>query len=473
MSNILKVTTPLTDYGNSTKTNPISSNDPNISNVTDVNKVTRYDNKSGESSENQDGNKFLLFQNSNFESFIKILKKMPSTTELMSDLMFVQTRNMVSSGINEDFAAEISQFLEMTKLSKDDLLTFFKSQMQTSTKFSGVFFDFLRSVLSQSNSNELSLRILNLLKKYNDFTSNKHILNSVMIDISNISKNMPARFAKGLIELANHLNAEAATGDVNENTEILKKEIIPYLSKYIKNTNDFGIVRDLISSLSLNTARYENGSKKGFIDAFESLMGYNVIKKQFEGVDIEKFVNFLLNHDASKAENSDLNNKLITILEKGINGEAGYENVDVFKSILSSMLLNESVYMPLVHVMLPLNIDNNMMFSEIWVDPDEEGSQGRSSEGRKTKFLVKFDIKDVGFFDLIILHQKGKVDMQIFCPERILKIDKTIKTGLKEILEKNGLAVSSISVEKSTVPISITEVFPKIYERKNSVNVRV
>ncbi|MPM56816.1 hypothetical protein SDC9_103631 [bioreactor metagenome] len=164
-------------------------------------------------------------------------------------------------------------------------------------------------------------------------------------------------------------------------------------------------------------------------------------------------------------------------MEKGIKGEAGYENVDVFKNILTSMLLNESVYMPFVHIMLPMNVDNSMMFSEIWIDPDDEkkqgSSQGSSKEERKAKILVKFDIKDVGFFDLIILHQNARVDMQIFCPEKVIKIDKTIKTGLKEILERNGLAVSTISVEKSNSPISISEVFPKIYERKNTVNVRV
>lgn len=471
MANILKVTTPLSEYGNSVKSNPISSNDPNISNVTDPNKVTRSDNKTGES-EYQD-NRSLLFQNSNFEGFIKILKNMSSTTELMCDLLFVQAKNMVSSGINENFAKEISQFLNMIKLSEEDLFPFLKAQAETSAKFSGVFFDVLRNALSESNSNDFSLRILDLLKKYNDFTSNKHVLNSILIDISNITKNIPAKYAGTLIELANHLNMEAEAGDVSKNAEILKKEIIPYLSKYIKSTNDFGVVRDLISSLTLNTVRYENGDVKGFTDAFEALMGYNAIKKKFGDLDINTLVNYLRQQDNEKSQSNELNFKLLSILEKGVKGEAGYENVEVFKSILTSMILNESVYMPFLHIMLPMNIDNRMMFSEIWVDPDDEKKQGRSYEDRISKFLIKFDIQDVGFFDLIILHQKGKVDMQIFCPEKIIKIDKTIKSGLKGILEKNGLAVNTISVEKSSSPISISDVFPKIYERKNTVNVRV
>lgn len=471
MSNMLKVTTPLSGYGDSVKTNPISVNDPNISNVIDMNKVTRHDNKSGESE--YEDNRFLLYRNSNFEGFIKILKKMPSASELMTDLMFVQARNIMNSGINENFAEEISQFLNMIKLSKEEMLPFFKIQAESSAKFSGGIFDLLRSALSESSSNELSLKILDLLKRYNDFTSNRHVLNSILIDLSNIAKNMPSRFSANLIELAGRLNTDAAAGDVKENAELLKNEIIPYLSKYIKTTNDFGYVRDLISLLTLSTVRYENGGANGLADAFEALMGYNGVRKKFGDAEINNLVDFLLSREAIKADGNEINSKLINILERGIKGEAGYENVDAFRNILSSILLNESVYMPLLHIMLPMEIDNSMMFSEIWIDPDDEKNKENSDSERRIKLLVKFDIKDVGFFDLILLHQKGRVDMQIYCPEKILQIDRTIKTGLKEILEKNGLAVSSIAVEKSSVPISISEVFPKIYERKNTINVRV
>jgi hypothetical protein len=140
------------------------------------------------------------------------------------------------------------------------------------------------------------------------------------------------------------------------------------------------------------------------------------------------------------------------------------------------MLINESVYIPLIHIMLPLNVENKMMYSEIWVDPDDKSDKGdksSSSKERKTKLLVKFDIKDVGFFDLIMLHSTGKLDVQIFCPEKLVRDNKDIKEGLKEIIEKNGMSAGLISVETNGVPVSISEVFPKIYERKNIVNVRV
>ncbi|MFV0313969.1 MAG: hypothetical protein ACK5I7_02580 [Anaerotignum sp.] len=464
MSNILKVTTPVPGYENTSRTNPISPNDQNLNNITDLNKVTRADGKST--------NTDYQYQNSNYDGFLKVLKQSPSTTQLMSDLMFVSMGNLVNSGINENFAQEISQFLEMIKLSEGDLQGLFKSQMADATKFSGAFFDFLRSALSESNSVDLNGRILDLLKKYNDFTANTHVLNNIFIDLSNMLKNMPKSYAEQLLEIVNKLDENAKLGDVSKNLELLKKEVIPYLSNYIKTTNDFGRVRDLISSLTFNIARYENGNKNGFVDAFQEIMNYNIIKDKLGNISAEKFADVLMQKFSDDFAGNEFNNRLINILERGIRGEAGYENIDAFKGILSSMLLNESVYVPLLHIMLPLNLDGKLMFSELWIDPDDgDGAEG--ADERKTKLLIKFDIKDVGFFDLILMHKKGKVDMQLFCPEKILAIEKGIKAGITDILGRNGLSVGSISVDKSKVPISISDVFPKIYERKNTVNVKI
>lgn len=471
MSNILKVSQPVSGYENSAKTNPITSNDTNINNITDVKKVTRLDNKS--SNIDYQENRFIL-NSSNFDGFLKILKRMPSTTEIIGDLFFIQMENLITSGINEKFAEEISKFLEMINLSDDELFSFLKSEAEASGKFKGEFFDFLRSVLLESKSNELDLKILDLIKKYNDFSSSTHILNQLYNDLKNISKNIPMRYSEELLELIEHLNINSKPGDTLNNSNILKNEIIPFLSKYIKSTNDFSKVRDLITSVSLNIARYENSSEEGLLAAFESLLGYNSIKKKYGDTGLNEFSNFLLNINSNKSNENTLNHKLINIIERGINGEAGYENIEIFKGILSSLLINESVYMPLVHIMLPMNINNNLMFSEIWIDPDNDSSSEEKFEkNRKTKILVKFDIKDVGFFDLIILHSNAKVDIQVFCPDKIIKLDKTLKTALSGIIEKNGFGVNNLSVDVSHKPISLSEVFHKIYERKNEVNVRI
>ncbi len=470
MSNIIKVSTPVSGYDNASRTNPITTNDPNINNITNIHKATRPDSKASDGEYQQ--NHFIGSRNSNYESFLKAIRNTPSTTELMGELMFFKLGNFVTSGINENFAQEISGFLEMIQLSQEELSGHIKSQAGAATKFSGAFFDFLRGALAQSNNGDLDFKILDLLKKYNDFTSSKHILNSIVIDLSNLSKSLPNSYAEQLLEITSRLDQNANTGDVEKNLGILKNEIIPFLSKYISYTNDFGRVRDMISSLMLNMARYENANKNGFVDAFEGIMNYNTIKDKLGNIDANAFADILIQLHAEDGKENVFQQKLIHILERGMQGEAGYENIELFKGIMSSMLLSESVYMPLLHMSLPLNVDGNMMFSELWIDPDDGGEETAEAE-RKAKLLIKFDIKDVGFFDLIIMHSKGKIDIQLFCPEKVLALDQGIKAGLSAILERNGFAVKSMAIDKSTTPVSISEVFPKIYERKNTVNVKI
>jgi len=471
MSNILKVTTPIPGYENSTRNNPISTGDANIANVTDISKVTKADSQS--SNADYQDNRFPFPGNSNFEGFAKSLKNFPTVTEMMTDLLFVQMKNMVSSGINENFAEEISAFLQMITISEGELQSFMENQIQSSAKFQGPFFELLRKAMNQTSSKDVTRGILEFCKKYNDFTSNRHVLNSILIDITNIEKFIPARFGENLMEIFGKLDQNAEQGDVGKNIQILKKEIIPYLSNYVKGTNDFGKVRDLITSLTLNIARYENGSKEGFLDAFQGIMGYNVIKQKFGDVGVDQLVQFLMDVDAKKAEMNPLQEKFISLLENGVKGEAGYEHIDTFRGILSSILINESVYMPLLHVMLPLNIAGDMMFSEVWIDPDDKSGGGSKEGEKKEKFLIKFDIKEVGFFDLVIAHDNGKVDLQIFCPEKIMEEEKGIYASLSEIVLQNGLSVRSLSVKRGQKAVSLSEVFPKIYERKNAINVRI
>jgi hypothetical protein len=44
---------------------------------------------------------------------------------------------------------------------------------------------------------------------------------------------------------------------------------------------------------------------------------------------------------------------------------------------------------------------------------------------------------------------------------------------MKEILTRNGLNAASVSVKKMERPVTLTEVFPRIFEGMNSVNVKV
>ena len=114
-----------------------------------------------------------------------------------------------------------------------------------------------------------------------------------------------------------------------------------------------------------------------------------------------------------------------------------------------------------------------MLFSELWVDPNaEEGKNGGGGE-RTMRFLFKMDVQTLGLFDVVLTVRGTEVDMQIACPDKAVPFSKRIETEVSKILVRNDLKPSNITVRRMERPVTLTEVFPKIFEGKNSVNVKV
>ena len=465
MSDILKVTTPNTVYENAQRPNNVTVNDPVIQNIADPTKVTRPDGQAAANEQN-----LGLNYESNFEGFISLLRNMPNITEIFSQIFF-QMGTEVSSGIGENFANEISKFMEMMKMSPEQLADFVKAQAQGAVKFNNVFFDALENVLAKTNSMELQREILNFLKIFNDASSSGSTLKNIDSIIKNMSKYMTSNFRGQLSLLAEKLQFENGghIGENPRNTQILKKEIVPFLSQYVKKTNDLGKVRDMITMLTLNVAKYENGSYDKLVQSYTKLLSFKDFHSVFGGLGDDALLKLF-----SENKENDFVETFIQIMKKGLSGEGGFETKLVFQNVLNSMLVNQSVYMPLMHFIIPAEIFGNVMFSEIWVDPDDgQPGGGGSDDERRNKLLIKFDIKDLGFFDLIVSQHKGKVEVQLFYPPSLAADEKALKKDIASIVEKNGFSAANVALGRSVKPKTITEVFPKIYERKNGVNVKI
>ena len=120
----------------------------------------------------------------------------------------------------------------------------------------------------------------------------------------------------------------------------------------------------------------------------------------------------------------------VEILKKGLSGESGWEAKTAFQNIMQAMLINESVYMPLMHFMVPANISGRNMFSEIWIDPNHKEKNEKGQKEECKRLLIKFNIKDIGNFDLIITQKSSGVDLQLFYPESLKQNESSIKKDI-------------------------------------------
>ncbi len=473
MSNILKVTTPTVGYDNNSVNNkPTPSQqaeDLSIKNPVEANRVGRADGRA--ESNSNDGGRGIAYD-SNFGSFVQSLRDLPRLNEALSKMIFGGMANLVESGITKGTAEDIQAFFQMLNMSPDKLSEFLKTQMAGANRLQGPLFDVLRQIMDEATTVELKAGVLDLLKKYNDMSSGKHLMENIKGTLEDIEARMFKGDREGLMKLAMKLKPHTMDNNA-ANVRLLKEQLIPYMGKYVADNREMGKLRDLVTLVAFNTARYESGSLDNVVQAFQRLMDFPTFQKHFKGMTAQDFRDMLMGVDYDRAAGkNELTDKLLNIMQAGVKGEAGIENKEAFVNIMRSILVNESVYMPVMHVMLPVILDGVPMFSEMWVDPDEESGNPGSKE-RGVKLLIKFDIKDVGFFDMMLYYEKGKIDMLIHYPEELSGHESDIRENIRKIMSRNNLELEYLGVEQNKVPIQVSAAFPKIFERRNSINVTI
>ena len=222
-------------------------------------------------------------------------------------------------------------------------------------------------------------------------------------------------------------------------------------------------------------ARYENGSEEKLTEAFHQLAGYGTLKSVLGAIDDKALLKLLqgsqFNEGTSAARFAD---HLAAAAARALRGEGSAEVQQTFRNLVSAMLVNESVYMPLNHFLIPLEQDGRKLFSELWVDADaEDKKNGRGGDGKCMRFLFKLDVEKVGLFDVILTSRDKEVEVAVACPPGVAPFSREIEKTVSQILTRNELTPVGVSVRKMERPVTLTEVFPKIFEGKNSVNVKV
>lgn len=478
MPNVLKVTTPGAGFdNNSIKNNPNpGKSDIQIQNPVDPARVGRGDNRTDSGQDKQDGNLQFHYE-SNFNTFVQMLKSSPRLLDQLGDILFQELGQAGGAAeVGSVYRQALAELLQMIEVEPGQMAEYLKDQVSSASKFKSGLFTLLRSALDETASVTVKTDILNFLKHYNDMSSGPHLLERIRTTAQFIRGQM---FLKGRDELDKSLedmNWGARPGDTGHNAQVLKDQVLPTLGSYISATRDMGKIRDDISLLSVLISHYENGSLEETVQSFDKMMSYPDVRRFLEGLDEEKLTEALRNMDfEAEAGKTEWNSRFQSLLREGAKGGAGLEYRAAFLDMVHSMVMNESVYMPLVHLMFPMNVDGRQMVSEMWIDPDHDGGNAKG-DGRQApaqKLFIKFDIRDLGMFDLIIICREEEMNVQLRYPEHLRSFEGDIQSSVSQIAQRNGYRVNQVVLETGREPLDVLQVFPEIYERKNSINVRV
>ncbi len=484
MPDILGVTNPVPgrDNANVNRNIPITQgntqNNPNIQNVPDLGRIVHADGRTDRQDNNLLGNQQPVRYDSNFETFVQRLREAPNLAESLARLFGGREGTVVTSGMSAGVAQEMAQIMQMMHMDAEQLLAFLKSQLKAGSRCGGALFALLRNAYANTSAVSVREDILQFIRAYMDNSSTEHIQQNILRNLQGMADSMPASWSEKLRDILAQLEDDMTAGDRESVLSKLRQQVFPHMSEYVGRTHDMGTPRELLSMLTLDMTRYENGSLENLLGAFRRLVSYGTLKDQLGGLDDESLMMLLkANAFDAKSPANQFADHLAAAAARALNGEGDAATQDVFRQLMAAMLINESVYMPINHFILPLEWNGKFLFSELWVDPDaerEEGKNGaRRSGGSCVKILFKMDVQDLGAFDVLLTSVDKEVSMNVLCPQTVTPFADRIGETIGTILERNGLKNGGVTVRQMQRPLTLTEVFPKIFERKNSVNVKV
>lgn len=479
MADLLGATNRVPGYDgvNNNRTQPTTAR-PNtnqqIQNVVDPSRVSRADGRT----EQQDAGNALqsdvLRYDSNLQTFLEQLRQMPELAQVMGKTM-VLLQGMVSTpGLQQGVAQEMAEFLQMLQLDADGFRKMFMEQIQAGNRFSGALFSLLRQTFRGLGSDQARMAVLEFAKRYIDYSATGHIGKTMISLLRQMPGYLPQGWRARLEEMTARLENGLAAGDRAANLALLQQQIIPYLGNYVERSHDLGALRALLNLLVLSTTRYENGAEGPLLQSFRQLGGFGGMLSGLNNLDDAAVLKLLQDNEFARAADGAFAQNFARAADQALKGAWGPDAREAFAQIIHSLLINESVYMPLNHMFFPVNWNGKMMYSEMWVDPDaEDENSGGGAASDKIQFLFKLDLESLGYLEITLAARGDQVDLHIYGPDGVSKNNEVIAGDMASILARHQLTGSSIQVSKMEAPLALTKVFPNLFEGKRGVNVKV
>ncbi|MDE6030410.1 MAG: hypothetical protein K2G32_02195 [Oscillospiraceae bacterium] len=165
---------------------------------------------------------------------------------------------------------------------------------------------------------------------------------------------------------------------------------------------------------------------------------------------------------------------LTDFIQENINHPA-LKSLDSFNAsnLLQSLLNAPGVVTPLAHYILPLDVDGTKAFGELWVDNDENNPNNTPSTQRNYHLFLTFDVESIGRFELDMYALGEDVNIALLYPNRFESQIEPMKQRINKIIRNIGYNARTFETAPLKKPHNLPDIFPKILDRRTSLNKRV
>jgi hypothetical protein len=167
--------------------------------------------------------------------------------------------------------------------------------------------------------------------------------------------------------------------------------------------------------------------------------------------------------------------ELTAFIEKNINHNA-LKTLDSYNAsnLLQSLINAPGVYTPLSHFIIPLEIGDMRAFGELWVDNEESGGNSGSESGERNYHLfLTFEIESVGRFETDLYAHGTEVSLALLHPESFSLEMVALKEKISKIIASTDYTVKEFQTGVLKEPHDLTQIFPRIVEKRTGLDVSV
>ena len=165
---------------------------------------------------------------------------------------------------------------------------------------------------------------------------------------------------------------------------------------------------------------------------------------------------------------------LTDFIQENINHPA-LKSLDSFNAanLLQSLLNAPGVFTPLAHYILPLDVDGTKAFGELWVDNDENNPNNTPGTQRNYHLFLTFDVESIGRFEVDLYALGDEVKQTLLYPPRFEKQIDPMKDRINKVVRNVGYNTRAFETAPLKAPHNLTEIFPKIVDKRTTLNTRV
>lgn len=373
---------------------------------------------------------------------------------------------------NNTVTQEIRQLFDALLIAPDHIVDELVDQEYASTLFKGELFDLLRGILEKSP--DLRMETAELLKAVNASISRQDVLDSVANSLEYLSEQLTG--SRNLSAMFSQLAARVRESLGGQEFEALKPEVQQALKELEQSVLYTPQAARVIPNILYNMSRYQDN------DAFlqEALMNLLIhVNDREEKAHIRELVKEYIagfREPERQMNRSRIMDTLAKIIAKqdretpmnSLNGEK-------IEKIITSLLSSPCNYTPLLHFVIPVDYQGMKAFSELWIDPKDEGRNGEpgSRDGNHVHVLITFDVPGVGQMEAEFMMAGKELGFHLYCSESYTGIFEGLVPEFRAIMEEHGYRAAGIEVEPMDHVRSLMEVFKNLPFKRTGVDVKI